>query len=552
MNRIRHGVPRVSRRTLLGGVAGAAGLAGLAACSPDTGTGDPNGNGNGGSGGKTAEPPAYVPFTGVKPDLPGTAEGVAPGFYNYPKPAIAMDGFPLTGIEPFTALVQGGPPEPGPDKNKNYDLMAEQLGTSFETIFGTYASYLEKFQVTMASGDLPDMMQVVSVAELPKLLEKNFTDLTDVLAGDGVTKYQGLANIPPATWKVATVNGRIWGVARPQAPSGLVVNYHLDDLESRGVTPADLELDSGEDFLAVMKELTDEKAGKFAMGADPSAWLLQIAKQMAGTPNGWANDGGTFVSDIASPQMKDALAWCQKVWAAGVLHPNSFADPGQNGVWYNSGVTALYIRGFNGWDFDIRKFPDTTVGVMVPPKLDGGGAAPVHRTPAGYGAFMGLRKTDDAARLDQLLQVFNYCAAPFGTEQYLAMNYGVEGYSYDFDDKGNPVPIDNAPATPDAYTYAGGARASTIYAQGDKASVDLRHSYLTKVIPTSVEDASTGLYSDTATSDAAAARKEMDDVVRRVIEGSAQMSAWDEYVKRWKSQIGDKVAAEYEEAAAAG
>lgn len=539
----------VSRRAVLrGGLAGAAGLAsvaGLAACQTG-GDQDTPGNADGGK----LELPSYVPFEGVEPDLPGTADGVPPGFYNYPDPPITREGFPLQGVDPFTFLVTGTPPSVPPEKNKNYAWMDQQLGTPSTTVFGTYTDYRSKFQVTMASGDLPDLAIVITVPGLPQLLEKNFTDLTDVLGGDGVKKYPGLANIPNSAWQLCTVNGRLWGVTRPQAPTGLVVNYRSDVIEKRGLTESDLAPQSGDEFLELMKAMTDKDNNLFAMGADPTSWLIGIAKQMAGTPNGWTNENGNFVSEIASEQMKDALEYAKRVWAAGVMHPNSFSDPSQNGTWYDAGVTALYVRGFGGWDFNIRAFPDVKIGAMIPPKLDGGGPAPVHKSAAGYPSFTAIRKTDDADRIDQLLRVFDFCASPFGTDQYLGFNYGVEDYSYTMDGP-NPVPMEDAPETPIYHTYAGGARNSVIYGQGDRETVDLRHAYAKEVLPTGVDDASTGLYSETQVTKGSTMGKEQQDVIRQIIQGQQPMSAWDDFVKRWKSRVGDKVAEEYAAAAAA-
>src|SRR5690606_18643710 len=157
---------------------------------------------------------------------------------------------------------QGSPPNVAPDKNKNFALMAEQLGTTFETTFGSYTEYLTKFQTTIAGGDLPDIVQVVAVPQLPTLLEKNFTDRTDVLAGDKVNQYPGLANIPGSTWTVATINGRIWGVSRPQPPAGQVINYREDIMAERGVSADELNPADGDEFLALMEKLTDAGAGE--------------------------------------------------------------------------------------------------------------------------------------------------------------------------------------------------------------------------------------------------------------------------------------------------
>src|SRR5699024_1968524 len=130
-----------------------------------------------------------------------------------------------------------------------------------------------------------------------------------------------------SAWQLCTVNGRLWGVTRPQPPTGRVINYRSDVIEKRGLTEADLAPQSGDEFLELMKALTDKDNNLFAMCADPTSWLMSISKQTAGTPNGWAEENGTFVSDIASEQMKDALDYAKQVWAAGVMHPNSFSDP---------------------------------------------------------------------------------------------------------------------------------------------------------------------------------------------------------------------------------
>src|SRR5699024_2189681 len=262
--------------------------------------------------------------------------------------------------------------------------------------------------------------------------------------------------------------------------------------------------------------------------------------QMAGTPNGWAEENGTFVSDIASEQMKDALDYAKRVWAAGVIHPNSFSDPRQHGTWYDAGVTALYARGCGGWDFNIRAFPEATIGALIPPKLEGGGPAPVHKSDAGYPAFTAIRKTDDADRIDQFLRVFDFFASPFGTDQYLGFNYGVEDYAYTMEGP-NPVPIDDAPETPIYHTYAGGARNSVIYGQGDRTSVDLRHAYAMEVLPTGVDDASTGLYSETEVTKGTTTNKQMHDVMRQIIQGQQGMSAWDDDETMWQPRVGARL-----------
>src|SRR5699024_3498750 len=246
----------------------------------------------------TVTPPAFVPFDEVTPDLPGTQDGVPPGVYSYPNPPIVREGYPLPEGDPISFLVQGPPNDPSGLQNENFVNVVNQIGSPLDIIYAGQGGFLSKFQVTMASGDLPDMTMIAEVAELPKLLDQKFTDLTDVLGGDGVTKYPGLANIPTAAWSVPTINGRLFGIPMPLPPAGRVITARSDTVAARGISdPSAINLRDGQDFLDLLDQLTDRDKDEFAMGADPLAWLLNIVKQMVGTPNEWKLDGDTFVHE---------------------------------------------------------------------------------------------------------------------------------------------------------------------------------------------------------------------------------------------------------------
>ncbi|OYN86358.1 twin-arginine translocation signal domain-containing protein [Parenemella sanctibonifatiensis] len=90
----------LSRRAVLGGAA-AAGVAALAGCSAaeEAPTELVQRNAD------AVTLPSYIPFTEAESDLPGTADGVPPGFFNYPEP-IDRGGFPLPEMESFSLLLQ--------------------------------------------------------------------------------------------------------------------------------------------------------------------------------------------------------------------------------------------------------------------------------------------------------------------------------------------------------------------------------------------------------------------------------------------------------------
>ncbi|MFW6597627.1 extracellular solute-binding protein [Propionibacteriaceae bacterium Y2011] len=536
----------ISRRTLLGGTLGALGVAGLAACTTGGGEGEPGGGSN--EGGKL-EPPTFTAFSDVEPDKPGNAEGVPPVFYNYPAEPVNREGFPLPGGEPWTALMQALPPKVPAEENKSYQEYEKAVGSKFQVIYGTSAQYTEKFQVTMASNDIPDFVQIVTVAQLPKLLESTFTDLTDILGGDGVSKYPGLANIPTATWKIPELNGRLWGIPQPRPPAGRVLTTRGDVMAERGIDDPYVKLRDGADFVDLLKQLTNKDKGEFSMGADPTSWLLTGVYSMMGGPNNWAVEDGKFVSQLTTEQYTKALVEAGKIVQAGYLHPNSFSDPGSNSAWYRAGTTALYFQSFVGWGGNARSNPEWNVGNIELPKWDGGGLTPIHKSVAGYGAYIAIKKSDDA-RLEQLLRVADYEASPFGTQQYLDVNYGVKGFSYNLEGP-NPksVPSDTSPGIV-PMTYTGGNSGAILFGQGQTESVDAQYDFLSRAIPDGVEDASQGLYSETQVTKGATFAKQQKDVIREVLLGSKPITAWEEYVADWRKKVGDQIAGEYEEAAA--
>src|SRR5699024_1038696 len=157
------------------------------------------------------------------------------------------------------------------------------MGNQFTLIAGGYAEYLEKFTVTVAGGDLPDLMMIEPVPQLPQLLESKFHDLTPYLGGDNVQAYPGLASLPTATWKVGSRAGKLWGVSRPSV-SLSVTNVWSDETEALGLGPDPAPAD-GKELIAMYKEMTGKD--RFALGADPIMALLRPALEMTGAPQEW-------------------------------------------------------------------------------------------------------------------------------------------------------------------------------------------------------------------------------------------------------------------------
>ncbi|MFW6597338.1 hypothetical protein ACQBAU_04555 [Propionibacteriaceae bacterium Y2011] len=379
------------------------------------------------------------------------------------------------------------------------------------------------------------------------MLEKYYHDLTDILGGDGVAQYPGLANIPAATWKIPALGGRLYGVAQPRPPAGILLFSRGDLLAENGINDPNVQLRDEADFVDLLDSLTDKSRDRFAMGGDPIGWLLSLVKQMCGVPNYWALRDGQFVHENETDEMKDAIDQAGRIIRAGHLHPNPFSDPGQGLTWFTAGVTSLYPQAFPSWETLAVQHPEWNVGNVDLPRWEGGGTAPVRKLPAGYGAFVAFKKSSDE-RIEQLLRVADFMASPFGTQEYLDVHYGVDGYSHTMEN-GVPTPVGGGPDVVLPMSYLGGNKTAVLYAGKDAERVRTQHEYLTRTITEGNDNAVYGLYPEAAVGKTAKLTAANNDVLREVMLGRKPMTEWDEFVSQWKSEAGDAMRAEYSEAA---
>lgn len=538
MSQSHSGGPSLDRRRFLAGAAGVVGGAALAGCSSGSSAAAPNKN--------SVALPKYVAYTDVKPDLPAGPHGVPAGYFHYPANPAPFVKHQLGNGDKISFLVQSTGMTP---KNQNAWLqgLIKAVKTDLDVTIIPSADYLNKFQVAIAGGNLQDVVQITTVANMPQVLEKEFADLSDYLSGDNIKNYPGLASIATAAWSIPMLNGRIWGVPQSRSAAGSIVSTRGDTLKKFGINDASPQLKNGNDMIELCKALTDKKRGKFAFGTQPNTFILSAFLEMAGAPNGWRVSNGNFTSSYETDEMKLALEQVTKIWKAGYVHPDSFTTPGQNIVWWSGGITSLYVQSFAGWSSYSRTNPTWDMGVLVLPKWNGGGLADKILGVAGYGQYAGIKKAKPA-RIKEILRVLDYFAAPFGTQEFLTMNFGAKGVDYTLQGT-DPIATEKA-ATDGGFglSYCGSQVYQNLYVPGQNQIVKDEHAYLTKLLPTGVSDPSWGLYSETAATKGATAGTTMLNAQGDIIQGRRKLSEWDSLVKTWRQQAGDRMRGEYEKA----
>lgn len=514
--------------------------AGLSGCTDQSGQPTSREAGSG-------EFPTRVPFDGVQPDLPELEGGVPPAYFKYPANPVKRDGFPYQGASgPITALLQGNAAGTPRDGNSWWQALEEASGFTFKVTGAMSADYQAKLQVTLAGGEVPDLVQIVNVPGLPSVLDKFFADLTPYLAGDAIKEYPGLASIPTETWKIPMVNGKLWGVAQPRPPAGRIVSFRGDLFAKFGITETP-ELRDGQDFLDVCEQVTDAKNSIYAMGADPAGWMMPAMLEMLGAPNVWSEEGGKFTHQYETDVMKDALDQVAQMFKKNHLHPDSASAGAENATWWKGGRTSIYIQSIAGWSVFAKTYPDWNLDVLTLPKWQGGGPADKHLLEAGYGAYVAIKKGSEE-RIKELLRFADFVASPFGTQEQSLINYGVEGTHYELEGT-EPIALPPAQAeVPPGLGYIGAQGSAVVYAPNNKVMVQKQYDYLKTVLPTGVPNPALGLYSESSVTSGAAATTEINDLQKEIIIGRKPLSEWDAGLDRWLKATGDQQRQEYQDA----
>lgn len=536
-----------TRRRLLAGAGGLAAMAGatsLVGCSNGG-----SGASNNASANSKVKLPTHVPYTGLKPDLPGTPQGVDPAFRNFPKnnPKSVQekpgDGSTVTGM----AIIYYAVP-PGPDKNSYWKGLNERMGVNLQLQMVGNADYATKFPTVIAGNNLPDLLMMQVVANFPSLLDKRFQPLDEYLAGDAIKDYPNLANIPTEAWKSTIYNGHIYGIPIPR---GLVGGYNFirqDLFEEKGLPTSPKGYD---ELISVCKELTDPKQRRwaFSMITQPANLLAMVNDE----PNGWREEGGKLTNRYESEQYKQSVNDLISMWKSGLLHPNAFdsAQPFKN--LFNAGTCAINaMDGYPGWAqyrSDNASNPKFKLGLMKAYSRDGSKLAPWHLGSGvfGTGPFCAQKKTDNKDRIKMLLRVQNYLAAPFGTEEYLYRLYGQEGVDHKTNSAGDPVLTKTGQTnTVIPIRYLADAP-YTLYQPGHPEDADTQYKYQSTEVPTGIKNPTVGLFSNAAATKNATADKNFNDGVNDIIQGRKPFSELDSLISTWKSQAGDAMRQEYQD-----
>jgi putative aldouronate transport system substrate-binding protein len=445
------------------------------------------------------------------------------------------------------------------DSNALWQEANKQLGVNLKLNISSLADYQTTRLATIIAGDdLPDILYIapgVALNGLPQFLQAKCADLTQYLSGDAVKDYPNLANFPNLPWQSVIFDKAIYGVPAPY-PLFLWVHWvHQELLERDGLqVPQTLD-----DYTNLLKHFTNPQQDLYGTATENNVGYgitNGFFGAMYGVPNLWNLDSsGKLTYYLEVDRTKAAIAKARELWAAGVFSPNS--------TQYNTGSKRTdfagrkFISCFDGFQGASLTFFATAPSLnppgkyrMVTPFSAVAGQQPTYWAQPGVFGYSVLKKASPE-RIKELLRVLNWIASPFGSQEYMLMRYGVKDVDYTLDDKGNPVlttqgkadttiPWQYITQPPAALYFPTNPEYPQVMQDGEKA-----------MLPYAQIDPTSTLYSPTYAAKNTVLNQMVYTQIGEIVLGRADVSSYDQLVRDWKSQGGDQMRTEFEQALAA-
>ena len=492
---------------------------------------------------------------------PSGTPGVNDAYTKMPAPFASTEGKPGSGGKVTAMVMIYGAPPPPKDGNKYWQGLDERLGVSWEPILVPNSSYGEKATAIIASGDMPDMFYLnynQTLSPLAKFVQQGaFLDMTPYVTGDAIKDYPNLARFPDFMWEATKLDGKIYGVPCPGGRSGQVPAFRTDwSKKILGHKPTNAtEL---HDVLVGMSKDDPDGNGSadtWGMGQYSGDWDNSLIYPTFRVPNSWrVNDDGSFTFNIETDEYRQAVEFIVQLNKDGAYHPDSAAMQYEQALQlFTSGRTGLHadggaIYGKGGFLESIRQYQaDATLERLIPFGHDGGKGV-TYNLPGIFG-FTAIPATiTDDAKIKELLRIFNWLSAPFGSDEWLYKNYGTEGVHFDYNENGFPIANDLYQKENGGLTaYIGGPLGVNINADQPELG-PIATDEGNAIYKIGIDDPSANLFSPTAITKSSTLGQIVKDGLASIVTGRDDISKLDGMISDWKSRGGDDIRKEYEDA----
>jgi putative aldouronate transport system substrate-binding protein len=508
---------------------------------------------------------------GPKPDYASAGQQYEDGWDLYPaQPAKAWTKAPPGAGSTINAISNSfNPPSTPFDQNPAWQEVNKQLNATVQFNVIPPADYAAKIGTVMAGDDLPDIMlfpgglnvtiQQNGTANLPSFLQTKCADLSPYLSGDAIKDYPFLAAIPTFAWQNSgsAFGGHLYmlPLQRYVAGQALFKNVSIYDTEiGKDYVPKNRD-----DLKKVFQQLNRPQEDRYATAAyQNTGFHITLYSAMHGAPNQWRlESNGRLTKNYETPEFKEAVDYVRDLFASGLFHPKTlnYADINAARLEFVAGKFVLYPEGFGQpwqdfWRRGLRNTPPYNF-IPLPPIAAHDGGKPQHFLGPGFIATNAFKKTSPE-RIKELLRVMDFLAAPFGTQEDLLLQYGLQDVHYTLDASGKLTLNERSNVDANYVNWKYLMQHPQVMYVPDipgyaKAEYEAEHF----LIPAGVADPTLGFFSPTLGAKGASINRTMVDGITDIIAGRRPIADYDQLVKDWQASGGELIRKELMDAIAA-
>jgi putative aldouronate transport system substrate-binding protein len=445
------------------------------------------------------------------------------------------------------------------DDNTWWQELEQRLGVELDIQLIPGAAYGDKIATTIAGGDMPELMQVLTLLspQQPKfMLQGAYTDLTEILSEEGRSSFPNLAKIPEYAYTNSKLNGTLYAVPSPFPIEPNAQWYRGDWAIRLGIaaptnaaeyqgmlqafTANDPDGNGNTDTYGTAFEQLNGFEQRFVHG------MFRVPCESDGFR---LNDDGTFTYVLETEEFRNALDYSRQLWAANVFHPDSRTMA-------NTDVRDQVIGSVAGGGAigfvlvsDSRKnlklvAPEGTIVGLVPPGHDGGQG--VNYNIDGYFGQVAIPASigKDEEKLRELLGICNFFAAPFGSDEHIFLTLGKEGVHWTPNDDGSRTQTQQGQEEVIGSILGGD---SVLFDANVEQAIEFQ-SMMYQQAQTGLFSATSPLYSETMSNKGSELAQLYTDRRYEIGTGAKDLDAIDSWISDWKSRGGDDIQRELEEA----
>jgi len=347
------------------------------------------------------------------------AESSTPTTNSTEKPA-AKDPLVFTGMANLYANA--------PAKDSEYwKIMEDKFNVDYTVNWSPADNYQEKLDLVLASGDIPDVMQITNTTAPSNLRAAKagaFWDLTAAL-GD-FSNYPNFKKLNPSAWVLSKVEGKNYFIPRTRGnlDSALFIRQDwLDTLKLK--TPTTIEKFA--EVIKVIAKSDPDGNGKIdTIGVIPNPGYFAAA---FGTRDPVRDSNGGIIHMNLTSNYADYVEYMRSLYVAGAIADEFALFTGtQQEEMFMTGRSATFVK--NSWhkyrmEQETAK-TDPNADVTLIPHLKGPKGY-AHIYDLGYFGGMAISKKVSEEKMLGILEFFNATSDP---ENYNFVNFGIEGVHY--------------------------------------------------------------------------------------------------------------------------